>query len=254
MNGQHLAIQITDSSARFVAINNDIIVSSSNLVLQSSDDANKKQEVQSHFENTHFLKNEFDEISVAWATKRSTLVPNVIFSESSPVAIFELCYGKQTNEESIDYNRISELSVINVFEIPDWIKRFFVLKFPRVIIQHEGTHVLRKVMSESAFKTKATAILHKDYFQLTIVRHNNLEFYSFFDFQSAEDIIYHLLFTFQQKELTNQAGSIEFVLGTDADKDILDNIGDHLKKIKDLEQLEVHLPSDYISKSQLLCV
>lgn len=254
MSGKHLAIQITEASARFVAINNDLIVRNSELILESKDDAGKKQEVESHFLNSNFLRDEYDEISLAWATKRSTLVPNFIFTESSPVAIFELCYGKQADTESIDYNRISELSVINVFEIPDWIKRFFVLKYPRIIIQHEGTHVLRKVMSQSAFKTKATAILHKDYFQLTIVRHNNLEFYSFFDYQSPEDILYHLMFTFQQKELTNEPGSIEFVMGADAEKNILEDIEIQLKKIKDLEQLEVHLPNDYISKSQLLCV
>ena len=254
MKGKHLAIQITKNSARFVSIKNDLVVNNSSVDIQGFDEAKTKQEMESHFNGTSFLNEEFDEISLAWSTKRSTLIPNSIFAESTPTSIFELCYGKHTSGDDIDYNRISELSIVNVFEVPVWIKRFFVIKFPRIVIQHEGTHVLRMVMSQATFKTKATVVLHKDYFQLTIVKHNNLEFYSYFDCQSHEDVIYHLLFTLQQKEMTNETGSIEFALGADADKEMLKDIEKSIQKIKDIKKLDIKLPEDFIPKSQLLCV
>ena len=254
MAGKHLAIQIADDSARFVVLKNEIVLNDSSLVFDATNDDQKKQAVSAHFDANSFLSDDYDDVTLAWSTKRSTLVPNNVFAESSPVSIFELCYGKQEVNDDIDYNRISELSIINVFEIPIWIKRFFVLKFPRIVIQHEGTHVLRSVMHQDTFKTKATVVLHKGYFQLTIVKHNNLEFYSYFDYQSHDDVLYHLLFTLQQKELTNEKGFLEFASGADADTTILSGIQENVKKIKDIDQLEVRLPNNFISKSQLLCV
>ena len=254
MAGKHLAIQLADHSARFVVLKNDIILNGRDLVFKSTSEDQKKKELHDYFESTSFLNEDFDEVTLAWSTKKSTLVPNNIFSESDPISIFELCYGKQESNDSIDYNRISELSIINIFEIPIWIKRFFVVKFPRIVIQHEGTHVLRSVMHQDTFRAKATVVLHKNYFQLTIVKHNNLEFYSFFDYQTHEDVLYHLLFTLQQKELTSEKGFLEFVSGADADSSILSDLEDDFIKIKDIEQLQMRVPIEFISKAQLLCV
>lgn len=253
MKGKHLAIQITEDSARFVFLKDDRIVDYNQLSIEGLSSDEIRKSIGSHFESISFLKNDFDEISLSWSTKQSTLIPNNIFAESSAKSIYELCYGKYDGDGSIDYNRIAELSIVNVFEIPDWIKRFFVIKFPRAIIQHEGTHTLRQIMKD-AFKLKANVVLHKDFFQLTIVKHNNLEFYSSFDYQSSEDLLYHLLFALQQKEFTDEDGSIEFVLGPDASKATLTDTLEKLERIKDLSKFRIEQPDEYISKSQLLCV
>lgn len=254
MNGTHLAIQLAENAIHFVSLKNDVVLNESLMQLNHDSDSSRNEFLDSHFSESSFLKSDFDEITLSWSFKRTTLVPNAVFSDSSANSIFELCYGKESLQHDIDYNRISELSVINVYEIPSWIKHYFVMKFPRINIQHEGSHIIRKNLSENAFKLKVTVVLYDGYFHLTIVKHNNLEFYSSFDYQNHEDVIYHLMFALQQKEMTNENGTLEFITGPGIDDSILDRLKTDIARINDLKKLKLDSPEHYIAKSQLLCV
>lgn len=250
----HLAIDISARGAVFYSLRNNNVIDQLELHFESSKQEVVKEELNRAFSDEYLLKVDYDEISLAWSTNQSTLVPNNVFADSNPESIFRLCYGKAVPSEEIDYNRISELSVVNVFQIPVWLKTFFVIKFPRVVVQHAGTHQLRKSMDANAFRAKATVTVYDTYCQVSIVKHNQLEFYSFFDVQSAEDVIYHLMFTLQQKELTDEKGSIELAVGAGLKSGILEDVQKGLEKVKDLKQYSISSVSDFTPKAQLLCV
>lgn len=250
----HLAIQLSRNGASFVSLRDSEVVQQCSIEFHGFQSQSVKDNLNEAFLNHSFLASEFDEVTLAWNTSQSTLVPNSIFAESDPVSLFQLCFGTQTATDEIDYNRISEASVVNVFEIPTWVKSYFVIKFPRIILQQIGTHTLRSTLDSNAFKLKATLIINSDFFQLSIVKHNLLEFYSFFDAKSAEDVMYHLMFTLQQKELINENGLIELVPGIGRDEAFLNDIQSGLEKIRELSKFKVNLVSDFIPKAQQLCV
>ncbi|MDG1147269.1 MAG: DUF3822 family protein [Crocinitomicaceae bacterium] len=250
----HLAIQLSEHAIHFVSLNNDTVLHESTLVFENDSTSYKKDILANHFSETAFLATAFDEITLSWSHKRSTLVPNLIFEDSTPNDIFELCYGKDSVKYDLDYNRISELSAINIYEIPLWIKYYFVIKFPRIIIQHEGSHIIRQNIKDNGVKLKAAVVLYDGYFQVTIVKDNNLEFYSSFDYQNHEDVIYHLMFTLQQKEMTNEEGVLEFATGPGTDSSIISKLKTDIARIGDLQKLKVSHTEHYIAKSQLLCV
>lgn len=253
MKATHLAIQLSEHAIHFVSLENDVVLHESFVSLEQSSKS-QKEVLNNHFLVTNFLNNDFNEITLSWSFKQTTLVPNSIFSGSSPNEIFELCFGKDSIKHDIDYNRISNLNLINIYEIPIWIKYYFVIKFPRIIIQHEGSHVIRKNLTENNINLNSTVILHQGYFQLTILKNNNLEFYSSFDYQNHEDIIYHLMFVLQQKEMTNENGILKLIVGPGVNRLILDKLKLDITRIRDLQKLKVNYPEYYIAKSQLLCV
>lgn len=248
----HLAIQIAIDGIHCVVLKNGIVTSENEFLFDVLNDTRIKEQLTLEFESNSIYETDFDEITLSWSSDKTTLVPNAIFSESSPKAIFELCYGK--NELDIDYNRISELSVVNIFEIPEWIKRFFVIKFPRVNIQHEGSMLVRQVLNENAFKLKCSIIIYATHFQLIISKHNELIFYSNFEYQSAEDIIYHVMFVLQQKELMNEQGSIELVSGIGATTELIHSIQTGFTKISDIKSFAINTPTNFIQKAHQLCV
>jgi hypothetical protein len=86
------------------------------------------------------------------------------------------------------------------------------------------------------------------------VKHNALEFYSSFSYQSSEDIIYHLIFAFQQKEFTNEKGSIELVAAVGSESTLIDSVEQGLVKIGDLKKMAISKDNDHLAKSQILCV
>ena len=254
MSRTHLAISIAGFQVQFTSFRNDSILYHKDVALTSADFSVVKEELDSFIAQNSFISENFDEISLSVATKQSSLVPNNVFAESSANDIYKLCFGECENDNSIDYNRISELSIVNVFSIQDWVIRYFVMKFPTILIQHEGSHSLRAILGSNAFYLKATVILHADFFQMTIVKHNQLEFYSFFDYQNHEDVLYHLLFALQQKEMTDEEGSIEFSQALGCKSEIIASIEKDFVKIKDLKQLKLSKPEHFIAKAQLLCV
>ena len=202
--------------------------------------------------SNRFITLEHEEVTLSVATNQSSVVPSNVFAESSAKEIYHLCFGN--TEKEIDYNRISELGIVNIFNYSSWIKRYFVMKFPRIIFQHEATHTLRQVMKDNSFYTKLTVIIHKEFFQLTISKHNELIYYSFFDCQNHEDIIYHMLFTLKQKELSDEKGTIVISKAFDADKEFTDQLIKNIAKVKDFSKLTVQSMENYISKSHFLCV
>ena len=82
------------------------------------------------------FKLDFKSFSLSVSSNRHTLVPNAIFN-SKPKEIFEL--NHQAPFENLDYNRIAELGIVSIYEVPIWIKSLFVIKMPRIKIIHTVT-------------------------------------------------------------------------------------------------------------------
>lgn len=248
-----LSIELSEHSIRAVSSVNN----SSRVVEELFSDRQEhrvKEQLKLFFDKNALQDEQFDEHLVSWSSQKSTLIPSNVFSESTPDNLYRLCFGKQQEAGTIDYNRIPEHGIVNLFYMPTWVKSFFVLNFPRSIIQHEGTHLLRGVLSQNSFRLKANLMIYPDYFLLTLVKENKLLFYSQFDQHSAEDIIYHTLFVLQQKELMEDQIRIEVCNGAGIDQHSCDAVIMNFKKIATLNATDVSYASELIQKSILLCV
>lgn len=254
MSQQHLGINISESYVEFSILTGGSEINSIKTAYKGKSDEDRKSAVRKILEDNSILNNDFENVTLAWCHPHSTLVPSSVFAESSPQDIFRLCFGDDISGGSVDFNRIHELSVVNVYAIPDWVKSLFVIKYPRIVIQHAGTHQIRETLGSNAFYPKASLVIHEEFFRLTIVKHNNLEFYSSFTYQSAEDIIYHLNFVLQQKEMLNEKGMVELAAGTMENAEIIEQILGGLGKIQHLKKMKLENRVGFLSKSQLLCV
>jgi hypothetical protein len=248
-----LSIELSEHSIRTVILENN----ETKVVQEEFTDRQEhriKEQLKDFFDKTGLRSAHFDEHLVSWSAQKSTLVPSNVFSESTPEDLYRLCFGKPTEIGTIDYNRIPEHGIVNLFQLPSWVKSFFVLNFPRSVIQHEGTHLLRGILSQNAFRLKASLLVYPGYFLLTLVKENKLLFYSQFDQQSPEDITYHTLFVLQQKELMDEKLRIEICNGVGTDHHICDEVILHLNKIASLQATEITYSAELIQKSILLCV
>lgn len=254
MSQRHLGINISESYVEFSVLNKSEVIHTFSSAYTGKSDLDRKDAVRAIMENQSALNEDFANVTLAWCHPQSTLVPASVFSESNPTDIFTLCFGSDAASGTIDHNRIFELSVVNIYAIPDWIKSLFVIKYPHIVLQHAGTHQVRESVGSNAFYTKSSLVIHEDYFRITVAKHNNLEFYSSFSFQSAEDIIYHLNFVLQQKELINDKGSIEISWAAGGQKSICEAVKDGLKDILHLKNMNIELKEAFLTKSQLLCV
>lgn len=252
MSKTHLAIDINTSAVRFVKLTGDFIVQEKAFIFGDKQDYRYKQQLEEFWKETDWKETDFDDISLSWSEKQTTLVPVNVFNESDKDTIFSLSFGKQAQNGEIDYNRIPVQGLINVFSIPLWLKSFFVIRFPRIVIQHEGTHLIRGVFSGQTFKLKTKLIVHESHFLMLIVKENELKFYSSFEWSSIEDIIYYYSFAIQQLGFSEQLNEVEIHTGSGSQAD-----WNELKKALETihsSKLSVQISNHLVEKYQQLCV
>lgn len=250
----HLAIELSETAVHFARIEDAVVKSVDRFSFKDKIDYRYKEQLDQFLTEKGFREIEFDEYSLSWYSMQSTLLPNNIFGESNSEDLFRLCYSEDIPSNHIDYNRIPELAIVNVYAIPLWVKSFFVIKFPRIVIQHEGSHILHGIFSGSTYKMKAVIALHDHSFSLVITNENGLQFYSQFDLQTVDDIIYHFMYTLQQKKYMGQSGSILLCVGVGAEETQLSELKEKLTSLKDLATFKIEINSHLLLNYQTLCV
>ena len=196
------------------------------------------------------FKLDFKSISLSIASNRHTLVPFSIFNNSKPKDVFAL--NHQAPYDNIDYNRIAELGIVTLFELPIWIKSVFVLKTPRIKLVHTSTVLLKGIFKTAIHKPKVHIHWQSDSFYLVISSKGKLQYFNLFQGNDINDLVYHLLFVLEQKELNIKDMGVHFY-GVSSDWKELEKISKFLNhKIEVASEKEK--AKDFILTNQLLCV
>ena len=253
MEGKQLVIELSPSTVRLTSLNSGHVSSNFQFSFSDKQDFRYKEQLDQFVDESGLKQLSHDEYTISWSSEKTTLVPGNIFGETDAESVFRLCFGTKTASQDIDYNRLPEAGLINVFEVPYWVKSYFVLRHPRSVIQHESTMVLRNLMQNPAYRLKILLIPYEQHFFLTIVKDGKLQFYSVFDYQNAEDILYHLMFTLQQKELI-QEGDLIWVNGIGSNSELSSQFQEHMLRVNDLKKIKFTVDEAFILNSHKLCV
>jgi hypothetical protein len=197
---KHLCININTKVFSFGALANNSIINFKSYNLSSEWDY--------IWDNEEFKK-AYDYITVSFESGRNTLIPYEFFNPSEAKSIFKLNYEPK-KAFNIDYNRLAELNTTNIFEIDSAIKRKLVLKIPKANIYHSSSILIRKIIaSKDNFFLKASIYLMESRFILAIVEKGNLIYFNDFEHRTLEDLLYHVSFVFNQKEINPSEIKIE---------------------------------------------
>jgi len=205
-------------------------------------------------EATEFLRNEglndFNgEVSLSYAGMRATLVPQMIYGDTNAKDVFDFVYGNTDN--IIEHTRFFEQALVNVYEIEDWIKRFFVIRFPRINIQHETTHILRGIFEKNTFLPTIHLSINASHFSLFAVSKNQLDFFNTFGFNNTEDLLYYTLHTINNLNYASKECTLFW--HSNEDKNLMFNdFSEQIKRSASAREMDLHQVSKI--KHQLLCV
>ena len=196
------------------------------------------------------FQNDFGAICLVSGLPRNTLVPNDIFVNSTTKDIFGLNYTAPF--EDLDHNRIPELGIVNIYEMPLWIKSLFVIKFPRIRIIHPSTIVLKGVFDQPNFHPKIHMYIDDNEFYYIITENNKLQYFNRFDYKELADIIYHLLFVLEQKELAQDTMGLYFY-GVNDKWEMIAEFQKYFKKTIKVSN-KPEMAEQFMLAKQLLCV
>lgn len=199
------------------------------------------------------LSADYQEYSLAWCSPNSALFPTAVFSESTPEKLAHLVFGDAIEKNNLDYNRISELSMVNVYEIPLWIKSFFIIKFPQILIQHEETMNLRALFQGSVFKLKIVVGIFDDYFSLNIIHKTELIFANSYGYTSMEDIVYYTQFALKSKNIQENKAELLGITSSPESQELFKEFSTAMTKIQ-ASSMTFEISSKSHFQQQTLCV
>ena len=208
-----------------------------------------REAIQEFFNDEEFSF-EYDSFVATAGGDRSTLIPVDLFNHTKAAEVFKLNYPAPI--DNLDYNRIPELGIVNIYELPIWMKYMFVIKFPRVKIIHPVTVLLKGVFDGPTYSPKIHIYIADKSFYLLITAKTKLQYFNRFDFTNIADMVYHILFVLEQKEMDQKKMEVN-LFGLETNWPHLEELqGFFANKIKLSDQAE--LGEHFLLSKQILCV
>jgi hypothetical protein len=251
-NKLQLAFELSSFSFTISEIRNNEVLIINHTVFSGNTEREMKQDIQLALSVIPSTE-KYEEYTLSWVSRQCTIVPTPIFKASSISAIYATCFSKEAITNDLDYNVISEGNCVNIFEIPLWLKSFFVIRYPRVIIQHSMSHLLRSIL-EKGNGTEVHLSIYANYFHLVLVKSNVLLLANTYDFSNEDDLLYYTTFCIQQNELSVEKGKLFLHISEESNKELVNLFYSKWNTIANFKSYTIQTIPYSLLKQQLTCV
>ena len=254
VKGKQLAVYISRTSvvATEVLRSNREVLRKEHTRFHEATPGGYKAELE-HFFDQLGWSDDYSEYSLAWGSPSQAVVPLSIYNDSHPKAIYQLLFGDHQDDAATDFNRLMELSLVVVYEIPDWVKSFFVKRFPHIEIKHENAFFLRGTFQGATFSKSLHFTVLDDYFSIALIERDELLFSNTYAYQTVEDILYHLMYVMDQNNWRKAAIKAGSYFYTEEQREKAMAVIEMIKQHQLLKQADFDSPQEAI-KLQPLCV
>ena len=157
------------------------------------------QKVDQIIAKQKLLQQGFASTSIAIADTLNTLIPEAIYSESNRKEILQFNHPVLQNEgENSDW--LASIKAYNTYLIPEALKRCLNKNFPKAIWKHDSSILIESLIQQFKLKEgeKVYLSVQNNYFELVVLEGKKLRFFNSFAYKTAPDLIYYLLFSFEQ--------------------------------------------------------
>lgn len=167
---------------------------------------NLLSEVKEIVEQEEDLSQAFDSLKIVHINNLSTFVPSVVFNEDH-LADYLKYNIKILANDFITYDEISNKEMVNVYIPFVNINNFFLDWYGEFEYEHFSTILISNLLSIPVNTSEPKVYIHllgKNEFQLVVIQQKKLLLYNSFVYNTPEDFIYYLLFTYENLELDTE--------------------------------------------------
>ena len=151
--------------------------------------------------------NEFKNVNILIDNNINTFVPKDYFQEEIKEKYLSLL---NMNNSNVLTDSINEHDIINVYASQ------YKLDFlnDNVKIYHSSSILIKKLLKEFSSRnpeTRAFVNVKNNSYELIIINNDKLVFHNYFNFNTKEDFLYFILFTFDQLNIDNESIPLYFM-------------------------------------------
>ena len=169
--------------------------------------------VRDVIESEDIFKHDFKSIEILYSTPKFTLVPQAFYSRGSSLEKYLWFNNALEKGYAVGKNLFQNAGCWCVFDIPQNLSEYLTAKFPGSTVKHHLFPLVEGVLSRnrtSSGKGQVHLNFSRDSFEMVVVNGSKLICCNIFNYQAERDILYHVLFTFDQLKLSPE--STELIL------------------------------------------
>lgn len=214
---------------------------------------NLLKKIEEIFKTDIHLQKDFSSVLVIHQNNLFTLVPTPYFSENnlSKYLNFNI---KTLATDFIAFDDIENINAKNVYVPYVNINNYLFQNFGEFEYKHHLTILIEKLISlNSSIEKKVFINVSKDNFDIVVLQNKQLEFSNSYYFDTKEDFIYYILFTFEQLKLDVEETQLSFTGEIEKSSEIYKIAYQYIRNISFLEsnnkifnQLDASKHSNYI--------
>ncbi len=168
--------------------------------------------VREVFEADELLTGNFKSVEILYATRKFTLVPQAFYTRGS-LDKFLWFNTVQERGYSVLKNLFPKAGCLCLFDIPQNLNDFLVAKYPRCEIKNNLLPLVEGVLRRNWSSPQRVQVhlnFFRETFEMVVVNGSKLVLCNIFNYKTERDILYHVLFTFDQLKLSPE--STELIL------------------------------------------
>ncbi|WP_343330319.1 DUF3822 family protein [Polaribacter staleyi] len=214
---------------------------------------NLLKKIEEIFKTDTHLQKDFSSVLVVHQNNLFTLVPTPYFSEDklSEYLNFNI---KTLATDFIAFDDIENCNAKNVYVPYVNINNYLFQNFGEFEYKHHFTILIEKlILKNSSDEKKVFINVSKNNFDIVVLQNKQLEFSNSFYFDTKEDFIYYILFTFEQLKLDVEKTPLSFIGDIEKTSEIYKITYQYIRNVSFLEsnnkifnQLDVSKHSNYI--------
>lgn len=155
----------------------------------------------------------------------NTLVPSSYFQEEHKDKYLDILnLGKnkrmwqaaslQENSNSTRFDTLSSCEINNVYAVENDIEDYLSKTTLDIKLRHSSSVLIDNILKEFSERTQEMRVfvnVKNNSYELTIINKSELVFHNYFNFNTKEDFLYFILFTFEQLKIDNETTPLYFM-------------------------------------------
>ncbi len=161
-------------------------------------------------ERNSLSKKTFSEVVIIHRNSLFSLVPKSLFNAEN-LANYLKFNSKMLATDHLSFDELDNLDMMNVYIPYMNVNNYIYDLYGEFTFKHNGSVLLETLLKGNATETKPICyvnVLHNQ-MDVAIISHKKLLFYNSFKFNSKEDFIYYILFTYEQLKLNTEKTALK---------------------------------------------
>lgn len=146
--------------------------------------------------HNEWLSRAYDRVTVVYYFPESILAPEEMYNENINQSSLDLIYG-DLNKGKVLTDHLREWGLYNVYRVPPPVHELLGAHFPKGHFYHAYTMLLKRQAQLKTLKAtegdQGLLMLYPNKFVFGLFRNENLQLLQTFEYETAEDVVYHVL-------------------------------------------------------------